>query len=185
VNHRGTREPGGPLKTPTAKWASVRGRGRALHAKIKLKMAGFNDLLKSGGRGLQPISIGGWDPQTINGYNGHLLARRARQLTQRDEQAPLLSWRYAIAAHRTCGCCGGLKGPTRTTRSRGRLTNKKARWFVEPFRFRCSLLSAEDARWGGSKVRLHQPRDWAEGHGHLWHIATVRCEAPIWSLMEA
>jgi hypothetical protein len=41
------------------------------------------------------------------------------------------------------------------------------------------------SRWGGSKVRLHQPRDWAEGHGHLWHIATVRCEAPIWSLMEA
>jgi hypothetical protein len=152
------------LKTPTAKWASVRGRGRALHAKIKLKMAGFNDLLKSGGRGLQPISIGRWDPQTINGYNGHLLARRARQLTQRDEQAPLFSWRYAIAAHRTCGCCGGLKGPTRTTRSRGRLTNKKARWFVEPFRFRCLFGTKRDRpEWV-----VQRPTERARGH-YLQH----------------
>src|SRR5262249_36692371 len=25
------------------------------------------------------------------------------------------------------------------------------------------------SRWGGSKVRLHQPRDWGEGHDRLWH----------------
>src|SRR6266516_5418474 len=27
------------------------------------------------------------------------------------------------------------------------------------------------SRWGGSKVRLHQPRDWAEGgHDRFWQI---------------
>src|SRR6266446_2589291 len=38
------------------------------------------------------------------------------------------------------------------------------------------------SRWGGSKVRLHQPRHWPEGRHRLWHLASIRGNAALRSL---
>src|SRR5262245_6962897 len=40
------------------------------------------------------------------------------------------------------------------------------------------------SRWAGSKVRLHQPGDWPKGHDRLWHTASFRCGANVWTLLK-